>query len=118
MGQERSRKTYTREALNEIVKDLWPKFVGKNFKVVGCYVNSFLHEKSGKMRHDVLLKLEEGFTQFMEDERDKFRKKNVSMDPPHITHSIHWVKADAFMECANICKLLPLEVELIGISVN
>jgi hypothetical protein len=98
----------------------------RKMRIVGAYVNSFFHERKGKQRYDVLMKLDENTMEWIQATRVESRKRfgpvaeKFSMVSPHVTHAIFWSREDAEACLADLEKRLvdDFEVEFAGYSIN
>ena len=88
-------------------------------------MNSFHHEKKGKQRYDVLLHLSDEDKDFVQNMRQvvlaqlsDFDRQKLSMNPPHVTHSIHWSEAEAQTALEQVKKHLPLDVTVTGYTID
>lgn len=109
---------YAEKELDDAVAYLWPRFVRQELRLVDCSVNSFLKEKTGKMRHDVLLHVDSDFSQRIDRERNRFVKKGVVMLFPHVTHGCYETKEEAEEALQKVKSLLPIKVRISGITIN
>ena len=99
--------------------------------VIRAYVNSFQlgDGQDAKWRHDCLLKVDDSTTQRIANYRERMLKPMIraevytklSLQPPHITHSIHDSKKSAQEQVDAINAILdakgPRAVEIIGVTV-
>ena len=86
-------------------------------------ISSFLHEKSGRTRHDVLMHLDDEGTRTVETLRRDFVDKprytgRFIMREPHVTHSTHWDEAEALASAAAVMAAMPLRVYVTGFTVD
>lgn len=82
-------------------------------------INSFMHEREGKMRYDVLLDLDKATIEYIDRTRmmcalvnsfdtAQFEQK-VSMMKPHITVGCYWTQEEAAAHYEQVAKLLEEE---------
>jgi len=88
-------------------------------------LNSFFHERQGKQRYDVLLHLSDEDKELIEELRvivnpqiGATALRDISMGPPHVTHSIHWIEAEAQAALEEVKKHLPLEITITGYTID
>ena len=85
-------------------------------------ISSFLHERSGKNRYDVLLNLRPDDQELIQ----KLRKivldfagpnEKLNMLPPHVTHSIHWSEEEALATLQDLKLKLPIQISIHGFTI-
>ena len=98
-------------------------FSEKEFVLESAHLNSFHHEKEGRVRHDVLLTLDAESSHMVEKAREILsaghpNKSKFSMRQPHVTYSTNWSEEEASLRLSKIRELLPLRVEVVGVTIN
>jgi hypothetical protein len=102
---------------------LFETCANRSVTCISAYVNSF-EEKPGKMRHDVLLRLSEKDTAWIEELRyDSMQThsgwRNFSMKPAHVTHGIYETAEEAEKVATALnAAYLPATVTVTGITID
>ena len=91
--------------------------------------NIFFHDGQGATRYDVLLHLTDADKEIvnrirtlaklhLEEHELDIKENTLSMGDPHITHSIHWNEAEARASLEAVQAHLPLEVQIVGFTID
>lgn len=89
-------------------------------------ISEFFETKTQKQRYDVLMHLTPKDSQHIDSLRATFIRNVVdadlvakfSMNPPHVTHSIHYSEAAANAAMAALKQSLPITVEMTGFTID
>ena len=94
-------------------------------KAEDAKVNSFFHERAGKQRYDVLLHLSPPGAAYIDKLRNRVKQnlpasahEKLNMNPPHVTHSIHWTETEALAALEEVRRHLPREVHVTGVTID
>lgn len=116
-------KNLTVEELKQVAQQALDHWAMKPVTLERAKVNTFFHEGEGKNRHDVLLVVKE--VDEVEATRDVLlrtafpnRQAKFNMMEPHVTAKICWTEEEAQTECDRINELLPLTVEVNGVTID
>ena len=116
-------KNLSREELKTVAKEAMDYWALRPVTLSRARVNTFFHEGEGKHRHDVLLIVDEA--KEIEASRDVLlrtafpaRQEKFNMMEPHVTAKICWSEEEAEKECDRLNEILPLTVEVNGVTID
>lgn len=116
-------KNLSRHDLIAVARKTMGHLMLKDITLVKAEVNTFFHKKTQRVRHDVLVKIAEN--DLIEFSRTQFIKqsypeiwKEFNMMEPHTTVKICWTREEAEKECECINTLLPIKVQITGVTIN
>lgn len=90
-------------------------------QITSAYINMFFHEKTGRTRYDVLLRVDSASQRLISALRKPYENDtDVSMGEPHITHRICWSEKEAKETLYNLheSRLFPYGVTITGVTVD
>lgn len=112
----------SRDFLVGTARDVLAEWAGRTLTLTEAYANSF-EKEPGVMRHDVLMRVQQ--TEAVEMSRLNHLRKHYgnadkfSMNEPHVTHGTGYAsREEAERVAAQINRLLPYDVLVIGVTIN
>jgi hypothetical protein len=116
-------KNLSYDELKGVAKQAFDRWAMKPVTLERARLNSFFHEGEGKTRYDVLLVVKE--QKDIDDTRAVLlrtsfpaRQHKFNMMEAHVTAKICWTEEDAQAEVDRINELLPLTVEVNGVTID